>query len=114
LEINHESRKKDAILGRTLREKKALTENLAYLRAEAMQISGRLGLLAGFLSGNINLIHFTDANLDASYTPITHAPGTDFKVAEIDGNSIAALIRQYQETATKLQKVEATAKELGF
>jgi len=104
----------DAILGRTLREKKVLTENLAYLRAEAMQVSNRLSLLSSLLTGNIHLIRFTEADESAAYTPTPHVPGTIFKVSEIDGNSIAALIRQYQETAEKLQKVEATAKGLGF
>ncbi|MGB6742551.1 MAG: hypothetical protein WBE38_02755 [Terracidiphilus sp.] len=108
------SEEKDAILGRTLREKKALTEHLAYLRAEAQQVSGQLGLLASFLSGNIQLIRFTDATSTTEYIPAVHAPGPEFKVAEIDGNNIAALLRQYQDTAAKLERVNATAKDLGF
>ena len=109
----------DAILGKTLREKKVIAERLAYLRVEARRIAERLESLARHLSSNIQLIEFEDANPASPFQPIT-SPDPEresialFSVAELDPANIAALIREFKEATIKYRKLETDAKELGF
>jgi len=109
----------DAILGKTLRERRVVAERLAYLRAQAKQIGERLETLARHLSSNIQLIHFADADSSHQFRPMipTDAgqnPVPPFTLKELDPNNIAALVREFNETTEKHRKLETTAKELGF
>jgi hypothetical protein len=109
----------DAILGKTLRERKIVAERLAYLRVQARHIGERLELLARHLSSNIQLIQFKDANSTVQFRelptpdPATNA-GDPFTLAELDPNNIAALVREFNETTEKYRKLEIDAKALGF
>lgn len=110
---------KDAILGKTLRERKDVADHLAYLRAQARRISERLELLARHLSSNIQLIQFKDANLPVRFRELSaidqEANASNlFTLAELDPNNIAALVREFNETTEKHRKLETEAKEFGF
>jgi hypothetical protein len=109
---------KAAILGRTMLELKDTKEHLAYLQAQAREISARLGLLATYLSGNIQFIQFADWDQQAQYQPTSNDGGISrrdtFKVSEIDGKNIAALVQEIRVTTTKLMALEKQTKDFGF
>jgi hypothetical protein len=110
---------KDAILGKTLRERKAVADHLAYLRVEARRIGERLEALARHLSSNIQLIQFEDADSHLHFRPISTSDHetnqfASFTLAELDPNNIAALVREFNEATTKHRKLETDARELGF
>lgn len=110
---------KDAILGKTLRERKVALEHLAYLRVEARRISERLELLARHLSSNIDLIQFGEPASPLQFQPIiSPSPEREsvalFSLAELDPKNIAALVREFNDATQKYRKLETDAKELGF
>jgi len=110
---------KDAILGKTLRERKDAADNLAYLRVQARRISERLELLARHLSSNIQLIQFEEEKSGLPFQPISsphagHESIALFSLGELDPNNIAALVREFNEATQKYRKLEADARELGF
>ena len=113
------SEDRDAILGKTLRERKEVAESLAYLRVEARRISARLELLARHLSSNIQLIQFESGESPLPFQPVI-SPHSDresgalFSFAELDPKNIAGLVRDFNEETVKYRKLETDAKALGF
>jgi hypothetical protein len=110
---------RDAILGKTLRERKEVADHLAYLRVEGRRISERLELLARHLSSNIQLIQFESVDSPIPFQPITsprpeRESATLFSLVELDPKNVAALVREFNDATAKYRKLETDAKELGF
>jgi hypothetical protein len=107
----------DAILIRTLRERKAASQRLTYLKVEIEYLSERLGFLANYLAANPHHVKFEDDEGQRIYQEAPRrerTSGLTFKTSEIDGKNIAALVREYRETSEKFSKLEETVKTLGF
>jgi len=109
----------DAIVGKTLREKKSVADRLAYLRVQGRRIGERFELLARHLSSNIQLIQFEGSNSPLQFKEITSPQGEPesislFSFAELDPANIAALVSEFNDATMKYRKLETDAKELGF
>ena len=101
----------DALIGRVLRQKKDADRRLAMLLAEAKRIGENLRNLSALLTGNAQYIWFDGVSTNTGYR---HPSADTFKLADIDGQKIAALTSQIRDAMDEQRRCCDEANKLGY
>ena len=103
---------KDAIYGRAKREEREARQQLAFMQKEVERVCDVLGRFSNTFRHNSHLVN-VEADEFVIASPIdTRTRLERYKMADFDGQKIKNLIRELEETRTRLQKAETEARAL--